>query len=454
MVAARVVGLAGIGSLLQRAAYAWRRYLSPDYARGVRWCEAGLRLDRELRQARELQRLERLIAGFGQRGFCDAPALRRFSVAAGVAGLRWLPVMTKRDLRRLWPQLNNVLLARPDVYSYSTGGSTGEPVKFLRSQLQDRLAGGAEYAMHQILGWRPGMARLCLWGSERDIDRAEHESRGLRGWLQDTTIFGAFAPGEAEYQQFAEAVWERPGCAVYGFTSLLVECARVMLERGWELGPGHVAAAWVGAESLADAQREVFREAFGVPLRDHYGSRECSSVAAECAQGCRHINPRYIVEVADPETHEALPAGETGSLLVTDLFNDVTPLIRYEIGDIGAIEWRDCDCGRRGPCLTELAGRVAALFTLPSGKKVSALFFNHLLKEYPVVHQFQVLRTGADQFDLRYRGGELEAQTRQRLTEVVSRLLEGARVTLTKVDELDRGPSGKLIQYRDLTAGH
>ncbi len=444
--------MAGIRSQLQRGIYAWRRYATPDYARGTRWCETGLRLDRDAREARELARLEQLIAGLRRNGFCDAPAFQRFSAAAGAAALRWLPVLTRRDLRELWPRLSKLLVARPDVYSYATGGSTGEPVKYLRSQRLDRLAGGAVYAMHHILGWRPGMERLCLWGSERDIGRAEQEARGLRGWLQDTAVFGAYAPGQAEYESFAEAVWERPGCAVYGFTSLLIECARVMLERGWQLGPGHVRAAWVGAESLADAQRAVFREAFGVQLRDHYGSRECSSIAAECARGSRHVNPRYVVEVVDPETHEALPAGETGSLLVTDLFNEVTPLIRYEIGDIGAIEWRDCACGRRGPCLTELAGRVAALFTLPSGSKISALFFNHLLKDYPAVHQFQVLRTGASSFELRYRGEELSDEARAGLIEAAARLLEGARVTVARFEKLDRCTSGKLVQYRDLTA--
>ena len=41
--------------------------------------------------------------------------------------------------------------------------------------------------------------------------------------------------------------------------------------------------------------------------------------------------------------------------------------------------------------LESLQGRVSGLLRLPNGKVIQNIFWNHLLKEFPEVHQFQVV---------------------------------------------------------------
>ncbi|MBN2083184.1 hypothetical protein JW859_13380 [bacterium] len=433
-----------------KAKYWWRCCCDSAFGWGAAWCRDGFLLARPDYEARARERLIVLLDGFKRLGLCTEPEYAAFAKSVASEQLSHLPVLDKPGLQKLFPRLQENYKHRADVYPNATGGSTGEPVSYLRSKLQDNAGGGASYEMFKLLGWRPGMLRVSLWGSERDIGRAEKRKGWWKSLLDDTTLVGAYAPDEEVFRRFVDTIEARPGCAVYGFTSLLAECARVMVKNGWQLAPGAVGTAWVGAEAVSDAQREVFYRAFGVRLRDHYGSRECSTIAAECDHRTRHINPRYLVEAVDHATRRVLPAGEVGSLLVTDLFNEVTPLIRYEIGDLGSVDWGDCPCGRSGFCLTELTGRTAGLFELESGRKVSALFFNHLLKEFPTVLQFQVLRDGLAEFRVAYTGEALSADEQARLESVVSHLLEGARVTAVYMEQLDRSASGKLMQYRDL----
>jgi phenylacetate-CoA ligase len=433
-----------------RSKYWWRRTFDAAYTWGVKWCRTGFRLSADELRERQMQRLHEQLARFRERGLCDDSAYSGLAENRDGANLDSLPVLDKRALQQLYPLLAEKYAESCGVYANATGGSTGEPVQYFRSRLLDRRGAGASSEMQRVMGWQPGMQRVCLWGSERDIGQAEQEEGWLSRLLGDKTLIGAYAPGETEFRRFVDAVKLHRNCAVYGFTSLLTECARMMIDRGWELEAGQVGAAWSGAETLSLTQRNLFRQAFGIPIRDHYGSRECSSIAAECEEGTRHINPRYIVEVVDPEGKAVLPAERTGLLLVTDLLNDVTPLIRYEIGDLGAIAWRDCPCGRSGPCFTELAGRIAEMFVLSSGTKVSALFFNHLFKEFPGVHQFQVLRRSDNLFDVHFMGSELSDEQSARVLEAATRILEGAQVQLKRVEQLDRSTSGKLIQYRDL----
>lgn len=443
-----------IKSILVRGKYRWRGLADRAYAWGGKWCEECWRLPRAEQRVRQLKRLRGLVAEFRAAGLCAAEGYREFDEDAAGSNLECIPVLEKPGLRELLPKLKEAYGGRRGVYVNSTGGSTGEPVHYLRSARQDACGAGASHAMQRLLGWRPGMARISLWGSERDIGRVEEKSKGLLDrLLRDTFLVGGYGSGDHEFREFVDAVSRHRGCAAYGFTSLLEACARTVLDNGWEVSPGAVGAAWVGAERLTDDQRELFRQAFHVRLRDHYGSRECSSIAAECEYGTRHVNPRYIVEALDQGSHRPPAAGEDGVLLVTDLFNDVTPLIRYKIGDLGSVDWCECACGRRGQRLVTLTGRLAEMFTLPSGKTVSSLYFNHLLKQYEGVHQFQVLRLADAEFEIQYTGEALSEADHTEVLQVARRFMEGASVGVKLMAGLERSPSGKLIQYRDLRPG-
>src|SRR5690606_12072407 len=113
-----------------------------------------------------------------------------------------------------------------------------------------------------------------------------------------------------------------------------------------------------GAEMMGPKERRVLEQAFNVYPHDMYGSREVHHVSWDCEHGVNHINARLIPEVVSPDTGERLSEGKIGLLVFTDLFNEVTPFIRYQIGDYGSIrQVHDCACGRRGWALSDLQGR-------------------------------------------------------------------------------------------------
>ncbi len=65
-----------------------------------------------------------------------------------------------------------------------------------------------------------------------------------------------------------------------------------------------------------------------------------------------------IVENVD-EDGAPVPPGEVGArLLVTNLFNRVVPLIRFEVSDLVAIEPEPCPCGRSLMRVRSLEGRA------------------------------------------------------------------------------------------------
>jgi len=434
---------------LQRMAVALFPIFVPHAAAGARWCRSGMHLPPDAREKKLLARLRQLIRGFRSRGLCREPDFDRYKELRSFADLAGLPVLTKSGLIKLYPALEETYAGRSDVYSRRTGGSTGEPASHLRDRKLASFSIGGLVVMLEIMGWRPGTPRFCLWGRDDEVGMAGKSPRTIKSLLSQVWGFCDYAQGERQIRRFYEAVRDNPGCAVYGFTSMLEECSRVMLEKGWTLEPGHVLAAWGGAEMVFPHQRTIFERAFGAPLNFFYGSREFASIAAECAQGNWHINARYILEAVDPEDYAPLAPGEPGSLLITDLANTITPFSRYEIGDFGAVAWRECACGRRGPCLVDLRGRIHEMIPLLSGKKVHTIFFNYLFNEYPAVQRTQVIRNGIADFEIRYVGGALDEQSRSLIIQEARKMLDNALVSLTRTDRLDRSRSGKLVQYFD-----
>lgn len=64
-----------------------------------------------------------------------------------------------------------------------------------------------------------------------------------------------------------------------------------------------------------------------------------------------------------------VPNGTPGRIIVTDLYNHVMPLIRYDTGDIGILSRRQCPCGITWPLLESIQGRECDYVVLKDGSQ-------------------------------------------------------------------------------------
>ena len=54
----------------------------------------------------------------------------------------------------------------------------------------------------------------------------------------------------------------------------------------------------------------------------------------------------YIPEALDPDTYEPVPEGKPGILVVSNLYSEAQPILRYVMGDWIRITTEPCECGR------------------------------------------------------------------------------------------------------------
>jgi len=121
-------------------------------------------------------------------------------------------------------------------------------------------------------------------------------------------------------------------------------------------------------ETLSTRIREKAWRILKIKIEDCYSSQELGSIANQCEAGMYHTaDPNLIVEILD-ENDKPMAAGLQGRVVVTDMHNYASPMIRYDTGD-WAVRGGDCKCGRSWQTLTKVLGRTRNLMKFPDGRR-------------------------------------------------------------------------------------
>jgi phenylacetate-CoA ligase len=104
-----------------------------------------------------------------------------------------------------------------------------------------------------------------------------------------------------------------------------------------------------------------------------------------------HLLPtEYIAEVVDPATGQAVPAGQVGELVLTNLGRWGSPLLRYRTGDLVCLDPTPCPCGRPWPRLAGgILGRADDMIHV-RGNNVYPSAMEALLRRFPEVVEYRI----------------------------------------------------------------
>ncbi len=426
----------------------WRRY----FRRNARsWGELEqfphLRADRQRLILAE--RLMSQIQFFGNR----EDALPEWREAAKIRDVEefwrlWpsLPILDKKMLRsRFEPQeMKRQFHIRGTVSS--TGGSTGEPTRFLHDPLMLQSTTAQAIYARVRMGWSPGLPTMVIWGSERDIGK--HTSFRARLYNRPLNVFmiEGYKLDQQTVERLVVMIRKHRPVAVYGFSSMLEFVARKALELGLAPPRGSVKVAWNGGEMVFEEQSKIFRKAFGVPILNCYGGRELSTMAFEEKEGSPlHIlRPWLFAEIVDDNGRPIGP-GEPGRLLWTSTICRGTPFIRYDIGDLASYDsFGENESGILS--LQTLHGRVAGLLVLPNGLRINCIYWNHLFKEFPEIHQFQVALKQGQEIELRLKGEGFAPRREGQIRGTLANFLGPLPVRIHWMEKIPLTEQGKLVQ--------
>jgi phenylacetate-CoA ligase len=369
---------------------------------------------------------------------------------SGFAGLRKLPVLHRRDLQEATDIFcREVPAAHLPVGEAQTSGSTGEPVSVRRTSIGN-------------FDWHAMTLRDHIWHG-RDFSKSQCAVRA-----NVTTLTRAADWGPPVNQMFAtgpilaipitadidrQIDWIRDFAPDYllNYASDLLAVIRRCIERDIRLD-GISQIRMVG-ETVTPAVREEIGSFFNAKVIDSYTSQEFGHIALECpGSPLYHVMAEtLVVEILD--AHGApCPEGTVGRVVITDLHNFATPLIRYDIGDY-AEAGPHCPCGRTLPTLRRILGRERNIVRKPDGTRNWPLVGYARFRDIAPVRQFQVVQTKLDSIEVRLAVERpLSESEEKKLGTTINEALEYPfQITFRYFeDRIPTGPNGKYEEFMSL----
>jgi phenylacetate-CoA ligase len=233
---------------------------------------------------------------------------------------------------------------------------------------------------------------------------------------------------------------------VLGYASSMYALAQAVLEKGLNAPPLRVAIS--NAEPLYEHQRKSIAQAFQCPVRDTYGMSEIACAASECHAGTLHIWPEVgIIEALHNDTEELVPTGQTGRFICTGLLNADMPLVRYEVGDHGAlaaeVEGSSCACGRTLPVLQKVEGRLDDVILTRDGRRVGRL--DPVFKTDLPIREAQIIQESLDSIRVRFvPAPEYTPRDGMTIGQRLQDRVGDMEIVLEPVERIPRSANGKF----------
>ena len=150
--------------------------------------------------------------------------------------------------------------------------------------------------------------------------------------------------------------------------------------------------AVVGAEMLPESLRQRLQDNLGISVRQAYGTVLLGCLGYECMEGRGlHVPADVLVEVVDPKSGQPVEPGAAGEVVAT-CFNPDYPMIRLATGDLSQFSRETCSCGRSGPMLKRILGRIDQAVKV-RGTFVHPWQMDELVAGHPEVFKYQAVIT-------------------------------------------------------------
>ncbi|MCW2549403.1 MAG: hypothetical protein JWN96_3863 [Mycobacterium sp.] len=242
---------------------------------------------------------------------------------------------------------------REPMRVWMSGGTTGQSRPTFYTQW-DREVGTLLMARGVYAqGIRPGDTVLNSW-SYGTHNGAWSFDEALYRWLNCVVLTTSTGKVTSTEKQLDLAV-QYGANAILTTGDYLMRMVEVAKERGYEIGTDLKLTALT---NLGD--RDTLEATFGLPYYRSYGFHEVQWVAQECEarQGLHIYEDAFVVQIVDPETGEQLPDGQTGAMVITELYKTGSPQFRYNNMDLSFLYPREqCACGSWLRRIGPFAGR-------------------------------------------------------------------------------------------------
>jgi phenylacetate-CoA ligase len=413
-------------------------------------------------RAWQRDRLRRLLARAISRSAFHAGRLRGIDPARfELADLPSLPVMTKTEMMANFDRLINGRVLNREAAERALAATRDEPRPLPGGYLC--MATGGSSGQRGIFAYDPASVaefvcllfrtRLAALGAAATTavpeitfamvgaSSAVHGTSFVPSMLAGSPIRFTRVPVNLPVSQIASRLNRLQPQGLFGYPSVL---ARLAAEQ--QAGRLHIAPQLVNctAETLQPQFRAAIRQAFGAPVFNTFATTE--GLAGSSGPDDPFITlatDSCIVELVDTRYRPVPPGTASAKVLVTNLYNHLQPLIRYELNDSFTAQ---AATAPHGHLRVSVEGRADEILHYGHAD-IHPLVLRSVLLTQPDVLDYQVRQTpgGAAVQVLLQREADLALLRDQLRTALAQAGLANPDVTVEAVAALPRHPeTGKL----------
>ncbi len=210
-------------------------------------------------------------------------------------------------------------------------------------------------------------------------------------------------------------------------------------------------AFWCTSEPMLPGDREMTEKTWDATVMNTWSASELNGGTSPClCGGGAHINEDVCIIEAINRDGSPTPTGSKSErIYITNMFNYVMPLIRYEITDEFEFLPNQCDCGSHYQKIKDVCGRSDESFIYNNDVIAHPLNFYSPLFQTSVVIEFMVFQTK--------NGAEIDVVTtedydinelKKTIESNLSRTgVPNPEVFIKRVEEIKRSETGKLKRF-------
>lgn len=302
------------------------------------------------------------------------------------------PIISKSILRERYDDfLSNKMNIKDSVIA-TTSGSSGQPMTFYLSKYK-KLRQNAEVIFYNR--W----ANIDIGDCHAYVRVTDSKSK-LKLFLQNQVLMNPKHLTDDWLNKQIDFLHRKRIVGIIGHPSAIAAIAQKAREQGFTQHDFSLKGIVTTGETLKDQDREIMKVAFGVNPISRYSTEEFGVLAASCPQcGMFHCNDTgYIIEILKLDEDKPVNIGEPGRVVVTDLFSDHLPLIRFDTGDIAVYGGNSkCSFYPTGIVLESVLGRQIETVYDIKGNPISPFAINGALRDFNSIKQFQFIQNALDQ---------------------------------------------------------
>jgi phenylacetate-CoA ligase len=343
------------------------------------------------------------------------------------------PVINKSIVRESFNSFISSKFKESELIPVVTSGSTGTPFKVYHDKNKKLRNSADTIFFAQMAGYDLGERLIYM-----KIFVKEKMKNPVSYWMENTIPVDVIRLNEPQIESLLfQMENDKSSYTILGYASALEIVCKYLNKNNYGRVKANVKSVIAMSETLNDFTKETMQKYFSAPVVSRYSNLENGIIAQQetTGSGRYFINmASYVVEILKMDSDEQVKPGQTGRIIVTDLFNYGMPLIRYDTGDIGAISSDSRKAGNM--YFVKIEGRKLDLLYDTNGNLVSSYMVYKNMWQYTEIIQYQLVQEGRREYNIKINADDNFNKEAKLIKEFRTYLGEDAVFTVEYVAEI------------------